>query len=159
MSTIRLITEINAPIERCFDLSRSVDLHLASTSGTNERAIAGVTKGLMGLKQNVTWRAKHLGLYQNMTVEIAEYKFPTYFKTRMLKGAFASMEHDHIFESANGKTIMKDLLIFHAPLGVLGKIAESLFLKNYMKFFLIERNKVIKRIAESDEWKKILTNK
>ena len=156
MAIIELTTEINAPIERCFDLSRSVDLHLISTGKTNEKAIAGVTKGLVGHKQNVTWRARHLGVYQNMTVEIAEYDFPVYFKTRMLKGAFANMEHDHIFEQEHGKTIMKDKFVFQAPLGILGKIADALLLKNYMKFFLVERNKVIKQVAESDEWKKIL---
>jgi len=156
MAIIRLSTEINAPIERCFDLSRSIDLHLISTGKTNEKAIAGVTKGLMGHKQNVTWRAKHLGLYQNMAVEIAEYRSPAYFKTRMLKGAFASMEHEHLFEEENGKTIMGDIFVFHAPLGFLGKIAEGLFLKKYMRGFLTKRNKVIKEVAESEEWKKIL---
>lgn len=156
MAIIKLSTEIKAPIERCFDLSRSVDLHLISTGKTNERAIAGVTKGLMGHKQNVTWRAKHLGVYQNMTVEISEYNSPTYFKTKMLKGTFASMEHEHIFESHNGKTIMKDIFIFHAPLGILGKLAEGFFLRNYMRFFLVQRNKVIKQVAESEDWRKIL---
>ena len=51
---------------------------------------------------------------------------------------------------------MKDKFVFQAPLGILGKIADALLLKNYMKFFLVERNKVIKQVAESDEWKKIL---
>ena len=157
MSVIKLTTEIHAPIERCFDLSRSVELHLASTGKTKERAIAGVTKGLIAHKQNVTWRAKHLGIYQNLTVEISEFAFPNYFKTRMLKGAFASMEHDHLFENAGGKTIMKDIFVFRAPSGILGKLVEALFLRNYMRFFLAQRNKVIKQVAESDQWKKILT--
>lgn len=157
MAVIKLSTEISAPRERCFDLSRSVELHLASTGKSRERAIAGVTKGLIGHKQNVTWRAKHLGVYQNLTVEISEFDFPARFQTRMLKGAFAKMVHEHIFEKQGDKTLMKDIFIFHAPLGILGRLAERLFLTSYMKYFLEERNKVIKQVAESDEWKKVLS--
>src|SRR5882672_3399450 len=60
---IELTTPISAPIERCFDLSRSIDLHVASTHGTGERAIAGVTTGLIGLDETVTWKGRPLGLF------------------------------------------------------------------------------------------------
>jgi hypothetical protein len=63
MPKIELHTEIDAPIERVFDLARSIDLHMLSTSHTNEKAIAGKTSGLIGLGEWVTWRAKHLGFY------------------------------------------------------------------------------------------------
>ena len=56
MTRIELVTSIKAPAERCFDLARSIDLHMASTSGTGEQAIAGITSGLIGLGQEVTWR-------------------------------------------------------------------------------------------------------
>ena len=49
---IELLTEINAPIEKCFDLSRSIDLHLESTKQTGEEAIAGRTSGLIELGEN-----------------------------------------------------------------------------------------------------------
>lgn len=64
MPVIILTTTINAPIERCFDLSRSIDLHMASTTKTNERAIAGVTKGLINKGEQVTRLAKHFGIDQ-----------------------------------------------------------------------------------------------
>src|ERR1051325_5401841 len=102
MPTIELKTEINAPIERCFLLSLSVDLHTMSTQETNERAIAGVTSGLMKLNDVVTWRAKHFGIYQNLTSRIAEYNSPTYFVSEMVEGAFKKLHHQHIFEFSNG---------------------------------------------------------
>jgi hypothetical protein len=49
MPTIRVATDIVAPPPRCFDLARSVDAHVESATGTGERAIAGVMKGLLGL--------------------------------------------------------------------------------------------------------------
>jgi hypothetical protein len=51
MTRIVLLTSIAAPIERCFDLARSIDLHMASTNWSGERAIAGVTSGLIGAGQ------------------------------------------------------------------------------------------------------------
>jgi len=55
------LTVIRAPIERCFDLSRSVEVHLAGSDSYGEAVVAlgGVTSGLIGMGQRVTWRAKH----------------------------------------------------------------------------------------------------
>jgi len=156
MVTIKLSREINAPIERCFDLSRSIDLHTASTSKTNEKAIAGRISGLIGNNETVTWRAKHFGVYQKLTIKIIEVKPPFYFKDVMLKGAFKVFEHEHFFGQKNATTIMEDILVFRAPFGFLGSIAEKLFLKNYLRKFLLVRNEMIRQVAESDEWKKFV---
>lgn len=157
MPIINLTTEIKAPIERCFDLSRSIDLHLLSTSKTEEKAIGGVTKGLIGLNEEVTWRAKHFGVYQNLTSKITAYQRPFYFESTMIKGAFKKIQHRHEFAQNGEFTIMKDHFDFEAPMGIVGKIASRLVLLNYMRRLLDERNKIIKEVAETDEWKKILT--
>jgi hypothetical protein len=61
---------------------------LLSTEETNERAIAGITSGLMKLNDVVNWRAKHFGIYQNFTSKISEYDSPNYFVSEMVEGAF-----------------------------------------------------------------------
>lgn len=156
MAGILLETFINAPVERVFDLSLSIDLHQASASETNEKAIAGKTSGLIGLNEWVTWRARHFGIYQNLTVQITRLERPFFFEDKMLKGAFSKMEHLHLFESSGTGTLMKDVFEFESPLGILGKMANKLFLENYMRKFLITRNETIKRIAESEDWKEVL---
>lgn len=158
MEKIKLITEIKAPIERVFDLSRSIDLHKSSTKGTNEEAIEGRTEGLIKLGESVTWRAKHFGVYQKLTVEIINFESPNMFEDVMLKGTFKSMKHIHSFKSVNGKTIMTDEFEFESPFGFLGKIIDSLILKNYMTNFLKIRNKEIKETAEGKLWMSILGN-
>jgi ligand-binding SRPBCC domain-containing protein len=92
MSVIRLRTPIAAPPERVFDLARSIDAHQQSTSRTHERAIAGVTHGLIGLNQEVTWEACHLGIKQRLTVKITEYERPSRFQDTMIAGAFKIMK-------------------------------------------------------------------
>jgi ligand-binding SRPBCC domain-containing protein len=74
----------------------------------------------------------------------------------MISGAFSRFDHDHFFEQVDGKTLMLDIFDYDSPFGFLGKFADSLFLKTYMKNLLIVRNKLIKNVAESDEWQNFL---
>jgi ligand-binding SRPBCC domain-containing protein len=150
MPTIRLETTILAPIERCFDLSLNVDLHSRSVVQTHERAVAGVTTGMMQLGDTVTWEAVHFGVKQRLTSRITAYERPRHFTDEMLRGAFHSMRHIHEFVSQPPGTLMIDVLIFQAPLGILGRIAEALFLTRYMKRFLLIRNRYLKQVAEAE---------
>ncbi|OCA77217.1 cell division protein [Chryseobacterium artocarpi] len=149
MSRIYLETYINADVQTVFDLARNIDLHQKSTSKTNEKAIAGRTSGLIEENETVTWRAKHLGVYQTLTTKIICMDKPHQFTDEMQKGAFKSLRHQHIFKKVEGKTLMIDIFDFESPLGIIGKAFNRIFLKNYMKQFLIERNKLIKATAES----------
>src|SRR5690349_11007667 len=106
MPRISLYTEIDAPIERCYKLSPSVDLHQQSTAKTGERVVGGVMSGIMKQGETVTWRAKHFGVWQKLTTKIVETREPTFFSDAMVKGAFRSMYHEHHFEDRNGKCFM-----------------------------------------------------
>jgi len=157
---IEELTYIDAPAERCFHLARSVEVHLAGNIHFGEQALAtgGVTSGLIGLGQRVTWRARHFGIRFQLTSEITAMEAPSYFQDVMIKGPFRSMRHDHYFQSLpSGATEMKDVFYVSAPLGVLGVLAEVLFLRRYMQALLHERNTVLKQIAESSDWQKYLT--
>ncbi len=156
MPVILLETQINAPIECCFDLARSIDLHKLSTGNTQEEAIAGTTSGPIGLNETVTWRAKHFGVWQNLTSKITEFERPYLFKDEMLEGAFKSIHHRHIFKQEGNITIMTDEFQFESPLGILGSIANNLFLTKYLTELLNERNRIIKEFAETEKWKKVL---
>jgi ligand-binding SRPBCC domain-containing protein len=158
---IELETRIAAPLERCFLLSLSIDLHMDSTAPTGERAIAGVMHGIIGQNQTVTWRGRHFGLMLEHTSLIDRYDPPRYFRDVMVKGNFRSFEHEHFFESTErGDTIMRDRLVFEAPFGPLGWLVERSILRAYLSMFLGQRDAVIKRIAESPSgaWQQCLQN-
>ncbi|WP_179320277.1 SRPBCC family protein [Winogradskyella helgolandensis] len=157
MPRIELQTEIKADRNIVFDLSRSIDLHKISTEHTNEEAIAGKTGGLIGMNESVTWRAKHFGIYQNLTSKITEYDRPKYFTDEMVKGAFKKFKHEHHFAELNGGTLMTDFFDYQSPFGIVGKIADKLFLKKYMTELLTERNRIVKQFAESERWKEVIT--
>ena len=156
MPKIEVITNINAPIERVFDLSRSIDLHTLSTAKTGESAVAGVVSGLIGMGESVTWRAKHFGVWQNLTSKIVAFESPVHFRDSLAQGAFKRFDHDHFFEARANETLMTDIFDYESPFGFAGKIADSLFLEDYMRRLLIERNRVIKDTAESEGWRRFL---
>lgn len=157
MVVIEVRTNIDAPVERVFDLARSIDFHSRSLAHTDEKAVAGRTSGLIELGETVTWRARHFGVRQHLTARITAFDRPNFFQDTMVRGAFAWMQHDHEFVPApGGGTVMRDELRFAAPLGILGRIAEELVLRRYMTRFLQVRNAELKRIAESDAWREFL---
>jgi ligand-binding SRPBCC domain-containing protein len=139
---------IYAPREICFDVARDIDIHTQSTSQTNERAIAGVTSGLIGLNESVTWEAIHFGIKQTLTVRITEFDFPNRFVDEMQKGTFKRFYHAHEFIEKEKGTLMIDTFDYTSPFGPIGKLADRMFLEQYMKEFLITRNRYIKKIAE-----------
>jgi len=159
MPLIELTTHIAAPIQRCFDLARSIDFHITTAGKTGETAIAGRMTGLIGLDETVTWRAKHLGVWQKLTSKITALERPKHFRDEMIKGAFASLCHDHYFEEEAGGTAMHDNFTFESPLGPLGMLANWLFLEAYLRQFIVERNALLKATAESEGWRAFLAPK
>ena len=157
VTLIQLTTLIDAPIERCFDLSRSIDLHLLSTHKTEEKAVAGVTSGLINKGESVTWEAVHFGIRQRLTTEIIEMDKPHIFIDVMVNGAFKSMHHEHWFEATDDGTLMCDTFYYEVPYGIVGRLFDNLLLKAHMTRLLTERNEVIKKAAEGDLWKSLLT--
>jgi ligand-binding SRPBCC domain-containing protein len=113
--------------------------------------VAGVTKGLIGMGEAVTWEARHFGVRQRLTVRITAFDRPRYFQDVMISGAFKRMVHDHEFAEHPMGTLMRDRFEFESPLGILGRIADRLFLTSYLRRFLVRRNQVLKQLAETAE--------
>jgi ligand-binding SRPBCC domain-containing protein len=150
LPVIRLETIVRAPIWRCFDLSRDIDLHVRSTRATKESAVAGVTTGLIGLGEEVTWQATHLLVRQRLTSRITAFRRPHHFRDSQVRGPFRRLDHDHFFFAVDENTTrIEDQFDYESPLGWLGKMADRLFLERYMRELLETRNRVIKETAET----------
>jgi ligand-binding SRPBCC domain-containing protein len=159
MTCLEEITVIRAPLERVFDLARSVEVHLAGNVHWGETAVAeqGVTSGLLARGDRVTWRARHFGIRWKLASEITAMERPGSFQDAMIRGPFGMMRHDHFFRAVGAnETEMRDVFCFAAPLGVLGAIGEAIVLRRYMRRLLVERNAAIKSIAESNQWRRYL---
>lgn len=153
MARIILSTYIAAPVQRCFDLSRSVAIHLQSTQHTGERVVAGRTEGLFETGDTVTWEARHLGIVQRLSVRITAMQAPFFFEDEMIKGAFSAMRHRHSFREEGTNTVMEDVFHYTVPFGIIGRAFDALFLKSYMTRLLLKRNEIIKEAAEKGNFK------
>ena len=149
MTTINLITKINAPINKVFDINRNIDVHKLSTANSKETAIAGVTSGLINFNETVTWRGKHFGIYLTHKSIISAMEIPNHFVDEMVEGHFKSFKHLHSFTEQNGVTIVKDEIRYETPFGIFGTLFDKLLLKNHLTNFITERNAFIKKLAEN----------
>ncbi|PNI10454.1 cyclase [Arthrobacter sp. AFG7.2] len=140
-------TESRLPQERLFDLARSVDAHVESQKGSGERAVAGVTSGLISEGQEVTWRARHFGLPLTMTSRITHLDFPRSFTDEQVRGPFRCFRHIHEFEATAGGCIMTDRVEFTAPFGFLGRIAGKLVLRPYLQRLITDRGRFLGSIS------------
>jgi ligand-binding SRPBCC domain-containing protein len=121
---------------------------------TGESAVAGKTSGLIGLGEEVTWRARHFGVTHEHCSRITAYDRPRHFRDSMVRGRFKVFEHDHFFEpAALGQTRMRDVLVFHSPFGIFGRAVDNFVMARYLRGLLERRNEVIRVAAESDELK------
>jgi ligand-binding SRPBCC domain-containing protein len=140
-------TESALPPEKLFDLARSIDLHVDSQERSGERAVGGVTSGLIGEGQDVTWRARHFGIPITMTSGITEFTFPGSFTDEQIRGPFKSFRHVHEFEATHTGSIMIDRVEFTAPFGLLGRVAERLVLHRYLERLIRDRGHFLASIS------------
>lgn len=129
--------------EQLFDLARSVDVHVDSQKGSGERAVAGVTSGLIGAGQEVTWQARHFGIPLTMTSRVTGFDFPHSFTDEQVKGPFKSFRHVHEFETTAGGSVMTDRVEFTAPFGLLGRVVEKLVLRPYLQRLIRDRGRFL----------------
>lgn len=151
MPVVVVETFVAAPIERCYDMARDIDIHTQTVwKHTRERAVDGVTSGMIGFGETVTFEATHFWR-QRLTSKIVEYDRPYRFVDEMQKGSFKRLKHIHDFIEVEGGTLLTDTLDFAAPLGPLGWIANQFVLKHYMKRFILARNRELKKLLETNQ--------
>jgi ligand-binding SRPBCC domain-containing protein len=143
-------TIFNLPIQTVFDAERDISLHASTQKHRGEKAVAGVTSGLIECGQEVEWEAVHFGIRQRLRTRITHMEKPGYFRDEMVSGAFKSFYHEHFFLGLGGSlTEKRDVMVFEAPLGFLGRAAEVLVLAGYMRNLLRSKNLELKSMLEA----------
>lgn len=143
MARIELVTTIAADPRSVFDACLDVDLHTRSMVDNRERAVAGVTTGRLAARDVVTWRARHFGVPWRMTVQITDYQRPYRFVDEQLRGPFSRWWHEHTFTpdpDDPDRTLMRDVVEFTAPAGVVGVAVSRLGLTAYLTRLIARRN-------------------
>jgi ligand-binding SRPBCC domain-containing protein len=156
METLKLSTWIDAPMERCFLLSLSIDLQVASARSTRDEASTGSSDGPIGDAEAMTLQGRHFRARWGHTSLIETLRPHSYYRDVMIAGAFRHFEHDHHFARMDDGTRMRDEIRYSTRWGTLGRLATKMFLRKRLKAMLIDRNAVIRRVAESQDWRRYL---
>lgn len=151
MPLIQLTTFIAAPVTTVFDWARSLKLHQQSMQRYGETVVVTTSTGLMELHDEVTWKAKHLMKERFLKTRITGFDAPHYFCDEQVSGDFVSLKHEHFFKPVENGTLKIDHFAFETPYGKIGNLFNYLYLENYMKRLLLERNSEIKKIAEQNK--------
>jgi ligand-binding SRPBCC domain-containing protein len=146
---------VNAPIERCFLLSTSIELVRRTLRMT---PVSGKTAGLIVSGDRLMWRGFKFGIPAHHETLITEYDRPNFFQDTMGKGYFKHFQHDHHFTFVDGRTLMHDIVRFSMPLGRPGREIGKRIVVPHVLDLMTSRFEMIKRLAETDGWKDVLTD-
>jgi len=149
---------IEAPVERCFRLSTSIEV-VALTLGL--RPVEGKLTGLIGPGDQLVWRGWKFGLPQMHETLITGFEQPGlekhgFFQDTMGRGRFAAFQHDHHFLETEAGTLLEDELRFSMPLGWAGDAVGLAVMVPHIKGLLRRRFALLKTLAEGDGWKRYL---
>jgi len=151
MNVIKTSIIVDAPIDYVFDCERNITVHQETQKDRNEKAISGVTQGLINLNQEVEWKATHFGFNQKLRVKITKMDKPNLFVDELVKGIFKDYKHEHYFKSLHDKCTKKsDIIYFQSPFSFIGNIFDTLILKKYLLNFLNTKNSQFKTIVEKN---------
>ena len=125
-------TESVLPAEQLFDRARSIDAHVETMAASGERAVAGVTAGLIGAGEEVTWRGRHFGVPLTMTSRVTRFDYPASFVDEQVRGPFKAFRHVHEFAATEAGSVMTDRIEFTAPFGPVGWLVERVILRRYL---------------------------
>ncbi len=141
---------VNAPVDRCFLLSTNIAL-VQKTIGL--KPVSGKTSGLIVGDDRLVWRGWKFGLPAMHETLITGYERPKFFQDTMGRGRFKRFQHDHHFEWIDGQTVMWDIVRFSLPFGPLGRLIGRWIVVPHVLRLMLRRMELLKRIAESDDWR------
>jgi ligand-binding SRPBCC domain-containing protein len=81
---------------------------------------------------------------------------PEHFTDEMTDGDFRSLKHDHHFKAIDNGTLMIDYMHYELPYGIIGRVADRVYLNKYLVRLLETRNDALRKVAESEGWKQYL---
>ena len=155
MFRLKESVHVNAPIERCFLLSTSIELVQRTIQ---MRPVTGKTTGLVVDGDRVAWRGIKFGIPAFHSTLITKYERPNFFQDTMERGMFRFFQHDHHFHFIDGQTLMYDIVRFSLPLGRMGHtVAKRIVVPHVLKLMLA-RFEMLKRLAESEDWERYIVD-
>jgi ligand-binding SRPBCC domain-containing protein len=152
MPRVEYVLEIHAPIEKVWAFYDSVDSLLAVTPPSTKVTIPDPPKQMReGTTFTLIVRQPPIYLPLRWVTVISKREPPFLFVDEQKKGRgpFASWRHEHHFEAIDAtRTRLRDIVTYTPPLGILGRIADALFIRRQLNAMFAYRHKVTREHLE-----------
>ena len=128
------VQQVNATIEECWDFFSKPGNLQKITPETMGFQITDFDNKSMYAGQIIQYKVSPLaGLKLSWVTEITFVKENSYFIDEQRFGPYALWHHKHFFEPSGNGTKMTDVVHYALPLGFIGRIMNTLVVKNKLK--------------------------
>lgn len=136
-----------------------IDIHLAWEFFSSPLNLSKITPSYMDFRITsdlpeemyegmiITYKVKPLaGIAVNWVTEISHIRKPYFFIDTQLSGPYKLWHHQHIFKEVENGIEMEDIVHYKLPFGILGNIANFLFVRRQLEGIFNYRKKVLSEI-------------
>jgi len=99
----------------------------------------------------IDYRIRLYGIPLNWKTLIEEVSPEESFVDTQVKGPYALWHHTHTFAAVDGGTLMNDIVRYRLPLGPLGHLAHSLFVRRTLKTIFDYRRAAVEEIFSEEK--------
>lgn len=145
---IVVVTDVAAPAQVLHDLVLDVDVHAESLRGSGESATTSTGRRTLAEGDEVTFRARHLGVRWTMTSRVTTVERPHRIVDEQVRGPFRRMRHEHVFAPGPRGTRMTDRMEVALRGGPVGALVVRLVAEPYLRRLLRERADHLRSVAE-----------
>lgn len=139
-------TIINEEIDKVFDFfSKAENLNLITPPALGFKIITQLPVE-MKLGAVIDYKIRLNGFPFNWKTEITKWEPPFRFEDTQKEGPYKTWIHEHLFEDSNGNTIMKDIVKYLSPGGILEFIPHNLIVKKKVETIFSYRENKLKDI-------------
>lgn len=139
---------IPAPLDAVWDfISSPVNLKLIAPPQMGFEIVTQSLPDRMMAGMIIEYRVKPMaGIPTTWVTEITQVRDKEYFIDVQQVGPFAFWHHQHILEQQENGVLMTDIISYKPPLGLLGSLANLLFVRRQLESIFTHRKRAIENI-------------
>lgn len=145
MHVLERTTVLSAPLSEVFPFFRDPRNLADITPKWMGFDIVHIDEGEMRTGFKIAYRIKWMGVGLGWVTRMKEYEPPHRFLDVQTRGPYRVWRHEHVFEESSSGTIMKHVVRYELPFGILGEVAHWLIVRRQLQRIFDYRSR---RIAD-----------
>lgn len=140
---------INLPVEKVFEFFKSPENLGKLTPPEMSWKILTPKPIKMSVGKVFDYSISLFGIPLTWKSIITDFDPPYRFVDEQLAGPYRFWHHSHVFEKANGGTMVRDEVHYLVPMGIVGKIIEMIIIRHQLDRIFNYRQEALKKHFDS----------